>query len=218
MYSKPVDQLTFDGVVPSALLGRTSASGLWGGRRTFERGRTYLVEAASGTGKSSLCAYVYGYRNDYSGRILFDGTDSAKLGKAAWRRLRLTSLSLMFQELRLFGELTAIENVRLKNNLTHHKNDNDIHTLFDRLGIADKEDTPVSLMSYGQQQRVAFIRALCQPFDFLFMDEPVSHLDDSNATMLADILAEELDARGACAVVTSVGRKMKFDFDESITL
>lgn len=213
-----MDKITFENVVPSALKGRTSASGIWGGRHSFVRGRTYLVEAASGTGKSSLCAYVYGYRNDYSGRITFDGTDTAKLDKSAWRRLRLTSLSLMFQELRLFGSLTAIENVRLKNNLTHHKNDNDIHTLFDRLGIADKEDTPVSLMSYGQQQRVAFIRALCQPFDFLFMDEPVSHLDDSNATMLADILAEELDARGACAVVTSVGRKMKFDFDESITL
>lgn len=218
MHSKPVDKLTFENVVPSALRGRTSASGLWGGRHSFERGKTYLVEAASGTGKSSLCAYVYGYRNDYSGRITFDGTDTAKLGKAAWRRLRLTSLSLMFQELRLFGSLTAIENVRLKNDLTHHKSDKDIDTLFARLGIADKKDAPASLMSYGQQQRVAFIRALCQPFDFLFMDEPVSHLDKCNASVLADILAEELDARGACAVVTSVGRKMKFDFDESITL
>ena len=105
-----MDKITFENVVPSALKGRTSASGIWGGRHSFVRGRTYLVEAASGTGKSSLCAYVYGYRNDYSGRITFDGTDIAKLGKSAWRRLRLTSLSLMFQELRLFGELTAIEN------------------------------------------------------------------------------------------------------------
>ena len=106
----------------------------------------------------------------------------------------------------------------MKNNLTHHKSDKDIDTLFDRLGIEDKKDAPASQMSYGQQQRVAFIRALCQPFDFLFMDEPVSHLDECNASVLADILAEELDARGACAVVTSVGRKMNFDFDENITL
>ena len=47
---------------------------------------------------------------------------------------------------------------------------------FEQLGIQDKMDTIVDKMSFGQQQRVALIRALCQPFDFIFVDEPISHL------------------------------------------
>ena len=46
-------------------------------------------------------------------------------------------------------------------------------------------------MSFGQQLRVSFVLALCQPFDFIFLDEPVSHLDDGNGKILAVILHEE---------------------------
>jgi ABC-type phosphate/phosphonate transport system ATPase subunit len=45
-------------------------------------------------------------------------------------------------------------------------------------------------MSFGQQQRVAMIRALVQPFDFILADEPISHLDDSNSDIMGKILME----------------------------
>ena len=47
-------------------------SDVWHRDITFHKGKRYLIEAASGTGKSSLCSYVYGYRNDYQGIINFD--------------------------------------------------------------------------------------------------------------------------------------------------
>lgn len=50
-------------------------SDVWNKEVTFERGRSYLVEAESGKGKSSLCSFVYGQRQDYHGTILFDGED-----------------------------------------------------------------------------------------------------------------------------------------------
>lgn len=211
-------EIIIDSVVPAVFGGRDIDSGLWGGRHSFERGKTYLIEAASGTGKSSLCAFIYGYRRDFTGRILFDDTDTERYKAREWQKLRRTSLSLMFQELRLFDELTAIENIRLKNDLTHHKTGREIVSLMDALGISDKRDTPARLMSWGQRQRVAFIRALCQPFDFIMMDEPVSHLDECNSDAVASILKEEIDSRGAAAIVTSVGNHLKMDYDGRIVL
>ena len=59
--------------LPAVFAGRDSIiSDVWHQSLTLKRGEAYLVEAASGTGKSSLCSYVYGYRNDYQGIICFD--------------------------------------------------------------------------------------------------------------------------------------------------
>ena len=59
--------------LPEVFAGRDSVvSDIWHKQVAFRRGQTYLVEAASGTGKSSLCSFVYGYRQDYQGIIGFD--------------------------------------------------------------------------------------------------------------------------------------------------
>ena len=153
-----------------------------------------------------------------TGRICFGGSDVRPLGIAAWAEIRKNELSCIYQELRLFPELTARENVALKNSLTRLKEAKEIDAWFERLGIADKRDVPVGRMSFGQQQRVAAVRALVQPFDFLLADEPVSHLDDANAAVLADIMAEEAARRGAGLIVTSVGRQLPLKYDRVLHL
>lgn len=193
-------------------------SEVWKADVVLEKGKSYLIEAASGTGKSSFCSYLYGYRNDYSGQIYFDDQDIKILSVPQWVGLRRHSLSLLFQELRLFPELTAWENVMIKNSLTGHKNTEEIKTCFERLGIADKENSLVEKMSFGQQQRVAFIRALCQPFDFIFLDEPVSHLDEENGRILSSILLEEAGKQGAGIVVTSIGKHLDIKYDKILKL
>lgn len=89
---------------------------------------------------------------------------------------------------------------------------------FERLGIADKWDQKTGRMSFGQQQRVAFIRALCQPFDFIFLDEPVSHLDEGNGRVMSEILKEEAGRQGAGVIVTSIGRHLGLDYDRVLSL
>lgn len=193
-------------------------SEVWRQDVTFEKGRYYLVEAGSGTGKSSLCSFIYGYRNDYQGMISFDGKNIRNFTPNDWVQIRRTHLSLMWQELRLFPELTALENVLIKNRLTGHKQKKDIRRWFEELGIADKLDTPLAQMSFGQQQRVAMMRALAQPFDFLFVDEPISHLDDGNTQLLTDIMVEEAARQGAAIVVTSIGKHMDLKYNKVIKL
>lgn len=193
-------------------------SDVWKQDVAFEKGQLYLVEASSGTGKSSLCSFVYGYRNDYQGMITFDDRNIRNFDIAEWTRLRQRHLSLMWQELRMFPELTALENVQIKNRLTGFKKQKDIRRWFEELGIADKLNAPLGLMSFGQQQRVAMIRALCQPFDFLFVDEPISHLDEDNSRLMADIMVEEAMRQGAAIVVTSIGKHMELKYDKVLRL
>lgn len=193
-------------------------SDVWHRDLVFEKGKYYLVEAASGTGKSSLCSYLYGYRDDYQGIICFDGCNIRSLHKDKWTCLRRTSLSILFQELRLFPELTALENVQLKNRLTGYKKKKDLLTMFDALNIADKADEPVGRLSFGQQQRVAFVRSLCQPIDFILLDEPISHLDEANATVMARLLTEEATRQGAGIISTSIGKHLEMDYYNTLKL
>lgn len=205
--------------LPQVFAGRTQIqSELWHKEVEFRKGNNYLVEAASGTGKSSLCSYIYGYRKDYQGIICFDETNISSFSTRQWVDLRCRSLGILFQDLRLFSELTALENVLLKNKLTHYKPKKEIIALFEQLGIADKLNTRGDKLSFGQQQRVAFIRALCQPFDFVLLDEPISHLDEANGGIMSDLLIAETTRQGAGIIVTSIGKHVNLTYDSILKL
>lgn len=193
-------------------------SDVWHKDVTFERGHVYLVEADSGTGKSSLCSYLVGYRDDYQGIICFDGQNIRNNRVKDWVEIRKRSLGYLFQELRLFPELTAYENVAIKNNLTGFKKRKQIEEWFGALGIGDKMHEKVGRMSFGQQQRVAMMRALAQPFDFLLADEPVSHLDDENGRVMGEIMMDEVRRQGAGVIVTSIGKRMMLDYEKIFRL
>ena len=209
-----MDSIRLQQTLPQVFADRDSVvSDVWHQDILFRKGKLYLIEAASGTGKSSLCSYIYGYRNDYQGIINFDETNIKAYSIGQWVELRKHSLSMLFQDLRIFPELTALENVQLKNQLTGQKKKKEIVSLFEALGITDKLHTKAGKLSFGQQQRVAFIRALCQPFDFLFLDEPVSHLDDDNSRIMGTLLLAEAQQQGAGVIVTSIGKHIELPYD-----
>lgn len=205
--------------LPQVFADRNSiSSDIWHQDLLFQKNEIYLIEAASGTGKSSLCSYIYGYRNDYQGIINFDETNIKAYSVKQWVDLRKHSLSMLFQDLRVFTELTAIENVQLKNNLTGYKKKKEILVLFERLGISDKQNVKVGKLSFGQQQRVAFIRAICQPYDFLFLDEPISHLDEENSRIIGEIIMEEAEKQGAGIIATSIGKHIELPYQKVFQL
>jgi len=193
-------------------------SDIWDAKAVFEKGHLYLVEADSGKGKSTFCSYILGYRHDFTGQILFDDKSVADFRVADWVDMRRQHLSYLFQELRLFPELTAYENVEIKNKLTGFKSCKQIEEWFDRLGIADKLNTKVGLMSFGQQQRVAMMRALVQPFDFILADEPISHLDETNSRIMGEIMMQEAKTQGAGVIVTSIGKHIDLDYEKVFKL
>lgn len=94
----------------------------------------------------------------------------------------------------------------------------EILSFFEQLGIADKINVKAGKLSFGQQQRVAFIRALCQPFDFLFLDEPISHLDDDNSRIMGELIIAEAKAQGASVIATSIGKHIELPYNHILQL
>ena len=214
-----MDKIQFNSVIPKVFSQLPSLeSEVWNTDITFEKGHLYLIEADSGKGKSTFCSYIVGYRHDYSGQVLFDGQDTKNYKVNQWVDMRKYHISHLFQELRLFPELTAFENVQIKNNLTHFKSENPIKAWFEALGIEEKLDVKVGLLSFGQQQRVAMLRALVQPFDFILADEPISHLDDKNSEIMGKIMLDEAQAQGAGVIVTSIGKHMNLNYERIFKL
>lgn len=212
-----IDTITLSALLPRVFDGmqhepQIAASQVWlQPQLTLARGCRISIEAESGGGKSSLLSFIYGNRTDYLGTIRMDGADIRTFDISRWCDLRRRSIALLPQEMRLFGELTVMENIELKNRLTGHKSPAQIATLLERLDIAAKASVPVARLSVGQQQRVAAVRAVCQPFDFLLLDEPVSHLDDERNRTVASIFDEEAISQGAGIVTTSVGHRLLLD-------
>lgn len=215
-----METIRFSSVVPQVFysIANQLESDIWNTEAVFQKGHLYLVEADSGKGKSTFCSYVVGYRRDYSGHVMFDETDTMSFTVKDWVNVRQRHISHLFQELRLFPELTALENVEIKNAITGFKSREEIIEWFDMLGIGDKLNAKIGRMSFGQQQRVAMIRALVQPFDFILVDEPISHLDDTNSDIMAKIMMTEAKAQGAGVIVTSIGKRMNLNYEKTFKL
>lgn len=217
-----MEKIELRNTLPNVFVNRDDiVSDVWLKVIEFEKDKLYLVEANSGTGKSSLCSYIYGYRQDYQGQILFDGVDIRQNSVKQWVNIRKKHFALLWQELRIFPELTAMENVEIKNKLAGvlgFQKKKTILDWFEQLGVADKVDVKMGRMSFGQQQRVALIRALCQPFDFIFVDEPISHLDDTNSEIMGRILTAEAKRQGAGVISTSIGKHIDLNYDKVFRL
>ncbi|MCL2327898.1 MAG: ATP-binding cassette domain-containing protein [Bacteroidetes bacterium] len=130
-----------------------------------------------------------------------------------WTTIRRNHISIVFQGLQLFSELTALENIELKNKLTKYKSRSEILELLELFGLGEKRDQAAATLSFGQQQRVAVIRALCQPFEVLLLDEPFSHLDKENTAIAAGRIQHEAQQQGATIVTTLLHANLEIPHD-----
>ncbi len=219
-----MEAITIRNLLPSVFAGmedteKIRSSHMWGERSfVFRRGCRLCIQAESGSGKSSLLSFIFGLRTDYCGDILFDGMNTRELDVEQWCGIRTSVLSLMPQDMALFPELTVAENIDLKNRRTNHKSRAQILEMLERMGLADKYNAPAGKLSIGQMQRVALVRSVCQPFCFIFLDEPVSHLDSRNNRIVAEMISGEAERQGAGIVATSVGNHLLLDNAQFISL
>ena len=194
------------------------ASQIWEQTTSFATGQRYLVTAPSGKGKSTLLHIIYGLRTDYGGEVRIDGKPVAHYSMDGWSDLRREHLSIVFQDLRLFGHLTARENIEIKRQLAPRISAETAEQMAGQLGIDDVYDQPAATLSYGQRQRVAIIRALCQPFGLLLLDEPFSHLDDDNIARARALIEEACTDQDAGFLLVSLGSDYAFSPTQYLNL
>jgi len=213
--------ITFRNLIPTPLKERflTRTSDVWNTDTRFEQGQYIKIKAPSGTGKTTLIHTLYRLRNDYEGEILFDETRSSSLHEQELALIRQQKISIIFQDLRLFPNLTARENIELKRVLQAPYHPPEVITaMAEELGVTHILEQKAGLCSYGEQQRVAIIRALMQPFAWLIMDEPFSHLDNANITKAAGLIAHECKKRNAGLVVTDLEHDSHFAYTKEMNL
>jgi len=193
-------------LIPLPLLGQQrNRSQIWEiSPVIFEPGMSYLVEAPSGRGKTSLLSILYGLRQDYRGKVFLDDTDISLSSGKEWSQIRKNRLSFIFQGLELFDELSAFDNIRLKNSITQQKTEKEIRKMAQTLGIEKFLHRKTGILSFGQQQRVAIIRALCQPFDYLLADECFSHMDRENSQVAFNLILDECRSQNAGLILSSL--------------
>lgn len=208
-----INCISIHNILPKVFAGEENSaqiqnSDIWLKENTFEKGKRYLISAPSGAGKSSFCSFIACVRNDYIGKILHNERNISSLKMNDICDIRTKAISYMTQSISLFPELTIMENISLKNRLTGFKSESEIRKMLEALGVEQYSSRLAAHCSIGQQQRAQIVSVLCQPFDFLIMDEPVSHLDEKNNTNAAKLISEELDKQGAGLITTSVGNPL----------
>lgn len=212
-------KIIFDHVMPDPLASiQHSNESIWGRMVEFNTGEKILLNASSGKGKSTFTLSSVGLRRDYKGTITYNGTDIKTFTPDDWAEIRQRRISVVFQDLQLFPELTVRENLLLKNDLFHVFSEDKLQSMLIQLGIGDKWEQRCGLLSMGQQQRVAILRALAQPFYWLIMDEPFSHLDTDNTKICLDMIHVRCEEQGAGFILTTLGETHGTHFDRELKL
>jgi putative ABC transport system ATP-binding protein len=209
-------QILLQQIVPTYFESeQVATSEIWGKKISFNKGEHVHIIAPSGSGKTSLIHFIYGLRKDYEGIISYQDENIQNFSLEKYSTFRQKSLSIVFQDLRLFIDQTVSENIELKRQLNPYHPPGKIHEMAKRLGIENKLNRLAKTCSYGEQQRIAIIRSLMQPFDFLLLDEPFSNLDENNRVKAFDLIREECTHRNASMIFADL-KQLDFFNNERI--
>ena len=194
-------------------------SDVWNKDCVFNQSEHIKIKAPSGTGKTTFVHILYKIRNDFGGTVLYDDKNYVDIVNDELANIRQHKISIVFQDLRLFPNLTAFENIELKRIMQQPLYEKEkIFEMAEILGISHIMQQQCGLCSYGEQRRIAIIRALIQPFEWLLMDEPFSHLDKKNTAKAAALIAGECAKRNAGFIVTDLDEDENFSYSRKLVL
>ena len=164
------------------------------------------IMGESGIGKSTLLNLIAGLDVPDAGSIAVDDTLVSSLDDRARTLFRRRQIGFVFQAFHLLPRLTLAQNVGLPLSLLGVASDEAaqrIHSMLERLKLADRADDLPRTLSSGQMQRIAIGRALIHRPRLVLADEPTGNLDPDNAVLVLELLRRELDESGAAAILVT---------------
>ena len=175
----------------------------------------------SGSGKSTLLNLISGIDRPDSGRVIFDGVDLGALAEPERTVFRRRKVGFVYQFFNLLPTLNVEENVRLVLSLDGvgaAEGRRRSRAMLEHVGLGDRLQAPVDVLSGGEQQRVALARALVHDPALLLADEPTGNLDEVTAAQLAPLLRTLARERGATVVLVTHDRQLAAGADRCLTL
>jgi ABC-type branched-subunit amino acid transport system ATPase component len=162
-------------------------------------GEIHCVVGPNGAGKSTFFKTLIGVERPTTGQIIYKGEDITRL--PAFRRAR-RGLSVKFQNISAFGELTTLQNLFVPLRRNHPKAEilERAAAVLARVGLAGTEDLPVRQLSHGQQQSLSIGLSIAAEPNLLLLDEPTAGLSVDETARTADLI-RTLNASGMTVVV-----------------
>lgn len=171
-----------------------------------------LIKGESGKGKTSFLHLIAGLYLPKNGQITINNIQIDSLSDEERCRFRRAHIGLIFQRLNLLDHLSSRENVELARQKS--KEGMDIDEVFDLIGLKDKMHTRASVLSLGEQQRVAIARVLVQNPDIILADEPTSSLDEKNTELVMNLLLR--NSQNKTLILVSHDNRVEKYFNKSI--
>ncbi len=164
-----------------------------------EKGELVVIVGPSGAGKTTLLNILGGMDTLSDGQVFLDGKEVSALNKKQLTQYRRDDVGFVFQFYNLVGNLTALENVELANQIC--ANPLDAETVLENVGLGDRIRNFPSQLSGGEQQRVAIARALAKNPKLLLCDEPTGALDYQTGKTILKLLQDTGRSTGMTIII-----------------
>ena len=191
--------LEFENVGKIYQMGQVQINALHDASFTVEKGELVVIVGPSGAGKTTLLNILGGMDTLTSGKVILDGQEISKYNRRRLTEYRRHDVGFVFQFYNLIGNLTALENVELANQIC--QNPMDAAQVLTDVGLADRLKNFPSQLSGGEQQRVAIARALAKNPKLLLCDEPTGALDYQTGKAILKLLQDTGRRTGMTVII-----------------
>lgn len=184
-------------------------------------GEVVALVAPSGAGKSTLLHIAGLLDTPDTGSVAIEGTDMTKLPDRKRTAVRRSAVGFIYQFHHLLPEFTALENIvlpQMANGVSDKPAADRAMALLDRVGIAERASHRPAALSGGEQQRVAFCRALANEPSLLLADEPTGNLDPDTSDRVFDTLMRLVRETGLAAVIATHNLELAARMDRQVRL
>ena len=180
-------------------LGEVDIHALHDASFEVEKGELVVIVGPSGAGKTTLLNILGGMDTLSTGRVILDGQEISTLSRKQLTEYRRHDVGFVFQFYNLIGNLTALENVELANQIC--KNPLDAAEILKEVGLGERMKNFPSQLSGGEQQRVAIARALAKNPKLLLCDEPTGALDYQTGKAILQLLQDTARKSGMTVII-----------------
>ena len=180
-------------------MGQVQIKALQDASFSVEKGELVVIVGPSGAGKTTLLNILGGMDTLSTGRVVLDGREISRMNKRQLTDYRREDVGFVFQFYNLVGNLTALENVELANQIS--KLPLDARQVMRDVGLGERMGNFPSQLSGGEQQRVAIARALAKNPKLLLCDEPTGALDYQTGKAILKLLQDTGRKTGMTVVI-----------------